>query len=296
MFFSIIIPTYNNCFLLEKTLNSLEKQSNKNFELIVVDNNSIDKTSDIVKKCSIKNLIYKKIINKGVIARSRNLGIEISKGDWLIFLDSDDLFFKDKIKFLNDNLTSEFDIFCNAEKIVNLDNGKTKIWKYGPYEKDFYRKILISGNRFSTSASVIKKDFLKKKNIKFNERTDFITAEDYDFFLNLTNNGAKVKFFDQILGEHSFHSRSQSSNYTLHRFAVYSVLKHHVFTVQKFTKKKEKLWKDLKYRFLLMDLVNSIKEKKYLNSFNFLIKLVFLSPFIILKFLFKKKIININFF
>ena len=288
MYFSIIIPTYNNAVLLKRTLNSIENQNGKNFELIVVDNHSKDETDEIIKKCSVENLIYKKINNEGVIAKSRNLGIKFSKGDWLIFLDSDDLLHENKINFLNNNLTKEYDLVCNAEKIVNLDTGADKIWKYGPLKKNFYQKMLTIGNQFSTSASVVKKDFIIQHSIYFNEKKDFITAEDYDFFLNLVNFGAKIKFFDNILGEHSFYKGSQSSNYNLHKNAVKSVLKHHVFKIQNFSQKKEKLWKSLEWRFILMDFIKDFKEKKYVKSLKYFFQAFYLSPIMVLIFFLKK--------
>ena len=152
MFFSIVIPTFNNASFLKKSIKSVENQTYDNFELIVVDNNSTDETSSIIKECSIKNLIYEKISNNGIIAKSRNLGIKLSKGSWLIFLDADDLIYKEKLNFLNNNLTEDFDLVCTAEKIIDLDSKNYKIWKYGPYENDMYKNMLIHGNKFSTSA------------------------------------------------------------------------------------------------------------------------------------------------
>ena len=186
MFFSIIIPTYNNSDFLKKAISSVENQTEKNYELIVIDNNSTDETSKIIQNCEVKNLIYEKINNSGIIAKSRNLGIKISKGDWLIFLDSDDLIYENKLYFLNKNLNNKFDLVCNAEKIINLDNNNVKIWRYGPLEVNMYKKMLINGNRFSTSASAIKKDFILKNKVFFNENKDFVTAED---ILRTTHHG-----------------------------------------------------------------------------------------------------------
>tara|TARA_B100000963_G_scaffold139874_1_gene121798 strand:- start:210 stop:1082 length:873 start_codon:yes stop_codon:yes gene_type:complete len=288
MFFSIIVPTFNNASLLIKTLNSIEKQTNKDFELIIVDNNSTDHTHELIKKCSIDNLIYKKINNKGIISKSRNLGITISKGKWLIFLDSDDLIYEEKIDFLKKNISDDFDLFCNAEKIVNLDNGSTKIWKYGPVENNFYEKMLKNGNRFSTSASIVKKSFLEKNHLNFNERKDFITAEDYDFFLNLVNRGARVKFFQEILGEHTFYKGSMSSNFDLHKSAVKSVLKYHVFEIQNFTDNKKKLWNSLKWRFNIMDFLYKFKRKSFISSIFSALIAFYNSPLMVIRFFYKK--------
>ena len=288
MFFSIIVPTFNNASFLKKTLNSIEKQTDKDFELIIIDNNSSDNTDDIVKNCSVNNLVFKKINNKGIISKSRNLGISISKGNWLIFLDSDDLIYEKKISFLKNNISYKFDLYCNAEKIINLDNGSSKVWKYGPFENNFYEIMLKDGNRFSTSASVVKRAFLEKNSLRFDERSDFITAEDYDFFLNLVNCNAKVKFFEDILGEHTFYKNSMSSNHFLHKEAVKSVLKHHVFKVQSFTKKKEKLWESLKWRFNIMDFIYNVKKKSYINSLFSIITAFYNSPIMVIRFFIKK--------
>lgn len=126
MFFSIIVPTYNNSLLLKRTLNSIQNQSSKNFELIIIDNYSKDNTQEVVSKCLIESIIYKKINNQGVISKSRNLGIEISKGDWLIFLDSDDTVYQNKINFLTKHLNEDIDLACNNEKVIYSDSGTSK--------------------------------------------------------------------------------------------------------------------------------------------------------------------------
>ena len=72
MFFSIIIPTYNNVNFLKKALDSLKKQTDKNFELIIIDNHSSDDTSKLINNLKIDNLVYQKIKNDGVI-QSRKL-------------------------------------------------------------------------------------------------------------------------------------------------------------------------------------------------------------------------------
>ena len=278
MLFSIVIPTYNNAKLLQRALNSISLQSFSNYEVIVVDNFSTDNTESVIQRSNIKNLIYKKIKNEGVISKSRNLGIEISKGDWIHFLDSDDTLHKEKIKFLTENISSKYDITCNSQKIIDEDSNSTKIWNYGPYEQDFYRKLLINGNRFSTTASVIKKEFLDRTKIRFNERKDFVTAEDYDFFLNLVDAGAKVKFFNEVLGTHYKYEGSQSSNYEVHKNSIKNVVKHHVYNIQKFSHNKDKLWAGLQWRFELLDFLNNLKKKKYVLSSFTLLKIILKSP------------------
>ena len=87
---SIIIPTYNQGEFLERCLKSISSQTYKNFEIIVIDNASTDNTKSIVDKFNYLPLKYLVNKNKGMIAQSRNLGIQKARGDIIAFLDSDD--------------------------------------------------------------------------------------------------------------------------------------------------------------------------------------------------------------
>ena len=291
IFFSVIIPTYNQASLLEKAVKSVLNQSFKNFEIIIVDNYSDDETQKIVESFQSKKIIYKKIENHGVIARSRNLGIKISRGKWLAFLDSDDSWYKEKLQIVSDFLqgNDSYDVICTDELIINEILNKKKIWKYGPYISSFYKRLLQKGNCLSTSASLIKKEFLLNQKILFNEKKDFITAEDYDFFMNLAFKNAKFKFLHHVLGEHLFYESSQSSNYVKHKAAVMSVVKHHVFNVQDFTEKREKMWNSLRVNFYFMDLIYFLKyKKKYTKGLLVFLKMFLSFPIKSLNFMFFK--------
>ena len=87
VFFSVIIPTYNRCDLLRKAVNSVLTQTYENFEIIIIDNYSDDNTQEIVEGFKNNKIVYQKIHNEGIIGKSRNLGIKISKGKWVAFLD-----------------------------------------------------------------------------------------------------------------------------------------------------------------------------------------------------------------
>ena len=66
--------------------------------------------------------------------------------------------------------------------------------KYGPYENNFYEKLIIYGNRISLSASTVRKSFLDNHKILFSEKRDHVTAEDYDFWIQISNKNAKFFF------------------------------------------------------------------------------------------------------
>ena len=80
---SIVIPTFNEEKYLPSLLESLRKQTFKDFEIIVADNNSTDKTRSIASKNGAK------VVDGGMPSRGRNSGAKIARGEWLLFLDAD---------------------------------------------------------------------------------------------------------------------------------------------------------------------------------------------------------------
>ena len=183
-FFSVVIPSFNHSNFIEKAINSVLKQTFKSNEIIVIDNYSTDNTKDILDKYK-NRIIYKKIHNHGIIAKSRNLGIKVSKGKWICFLDSDDEWFPTKLN----NIYAEIKqnkphVICNNEIIIS---GSSKLyWRYGPYKNFFYKDLLVNGNCISTSGSCIEKNFIFKKKIFFSENKKFVTVEDYYFFFKFS--------------------------------------------------------------------------------------------------------------
>ena len=83
---SIIIPTFNHAKFISKALNSVKNQTYHNWEAIIIDNNSTDKTYKIFDKITDSRIRYLKINNNGIIAKSRNVGIKNANGEWIAFL------------------------------------------------------------------------------------------------------------------------------------------------------------------------------------------------------------------
>lgn len=101
MRFSIIIPAYNVEDYLLDCVDSVIKQSFRDYEIILVNDGSTDSTLEICQELSKKNKSINLITKKnGGLSSARNAGIEIAKGDYLLFLDGDD--FWGNYQFLND--------------------------------------------------------------------------------------------------------------------------------------------------------------------------------------------------
>jgi glycosyltransferase involved in cell wall biosynthesis len=260
-FISVVIPTYNHAHFLKRALQSVLDQNYSNLEILVIDNHSEDNTDEIVLEFNDERIKLFKIHNNGIIAASRNLGIKESKGAWIAFLDSDDLWYSTKFNTIMDSLILEdFDVISTDEIMVNIETGKKHHLRYGPYTNDFYKTMLLYGNRLSTSATVLNSNFVNFNKVFFRENKDFNTVEDYDLWLRLALAGARFKFFNKIEGEYTIHADNTSHNKQLHENNLYRLLSDHVFNLQTISSNNDYLLKMAFSRVHLYKLLKSLRS------------------------------------
>ena len=126
---SIIIPTYNRAGYIEEALDSINKQTFTDYEIIVVDDGSTDNTKEILDKYEGIRCIYLEHVG---IAGARNTAVKAARGRWIAFLDSDDLWKEDKLLKQVDYLHLHPDCrivytkFSNFNEISEDELGKRK--------------------------------------------------------------------------------------------------------------------------------------------------------------------------
>ena len=244
---SVVIPTYNHAEFLKVAISSVLEQAYQNFEIVIVDNHSNDHTNEVLDSFNDERIHLHKINNNGIIAASRNLGVNHSKGDWIAYLDSDDYWYPTRLQCLIDSMRDDlkYDVISTDEyKTNNLTGKKTKLI-YGPLKGQKYRSLLLYGNRLSPSASLVRKGFLLENKVRFNESSDFVSVEDYDYWLQLALLDASFKFIHSFEGEYLVHGGNTSGQIALHKGDLLNLLKHHTFNVQKFDANKETLWRNM---------------------------------------------------
>ena len=97
---SIITPTYNSAKFIEATIQSIKKQTYSHWELILIDDGSADNTIELIKKIAKEDtrIIYQQLKQNSGPAIARNTGIKRAKGDYLTFIDADDIWFPEFIE------------------------------------------------------------------------------------------------------------------------------------------------------------------------------------------------------
>lgn len=186
---SVIIPLYNAEDYILQTLESVAQQSYSNTEIVIIDNASTDKSSSIATQfcASRANASYHcTSVNSGGPAVPRNIGIEVSSGDYIAFLDSDDVWHRDKLMHQITLMESEgLNFTCTAPRYIDknsklIGKEKTSIKKTA---RCYGIKSLLFRNTITTSSVVIKQELLT--NYCFNESAEFVTVEDYHLWMTL---------------------------------------------------------------------------------------------------------------
>lgn len=270
---SVVIPTYNHAHFLGRALQSVLDQTYTKWEAIVIDNHSQDNTDEVVHSFGDPRISLMKIRNNGVIAASRNMGIRSATGEWIAFLDSDDCWYPEKLEIALNGIKENpsIDVCSTDEMLVDQSTGRRALLKYGPYRPNFYRRLLVTGNCLSPSATLVRRGFLNGNKILFRENAEFATAEDYDLWMLLARAGAKFHFIHSVQGEYLVHATNSSGQVDRHHQNIVNVIKDHVYNLQSFQADKDRLWRRIDARFLLASAINLIAERHFVQGIHKLI-------------------------
>lgn len=207
---SIIMPAYNSERYIKETIESVLKQTYKNFELIIVDDNSSDNTYKMIEKFSKIDTRIKifKLSNNCGAAKARNLALKNSNGRFIAYLDADDIWYDEKIekqvKFMLDN---NYGFSCTSYEVID-DLGKSLNKFIIMAEKLDYKGFLIN-NLIQTvgvmiDTKIVSRELLKMPNMR--RRQDAAT------WLQVLKQGYSCYGMNNILAKYRRTKGSLSSN------------------------------------------------------------------------------------
>jgi glycosyltransferase involved in cell wall biosynthesis len=197
-FFSVIIPTYNRAEMLREAIQSVLEQSFKDFELIAVDDYSTDNTKEVVS--SFHDTRIKYIVNSNTkgVAGARNSGIFMAKGQWISFLDSDDVWLPSKLEMIYkkiQKIDNTVGLIYTGFAYYNFEK-KKEISLVIPGKEGWIQKDLLYSNYIGTFSVVsIRTDLLRKVG-GCDERFHYF--EDNDLYVRIAGL-SKVAFIKEML-------------------------------------------------------------------------------------------------
>ena len=203
---SIIMPTYNCAKFIGETIKSVIAQTYSNFELIIVDDCSKDNTKDVVNSFDDERIKYYKLEKNSGAAVARTTAMNMAKGKYMAFLDSDDLWMENKLehqlKFMKDN---NYNITCTAYEQVNEDGESlNKVIK--TKKKADYNRILLDcpvGN----STVMYNVEALGKFEVP-----NIRKRNDDALWLQMLKKEKYIYGMDEVLAKYRIRSNSISSN------------------------------------------------------------------------------------
>jgi len=218
---SIIIPTYNRSELLRQCLSSIIAQTYQNFEVLVLDDGSNDDTFGTVKSFNDKRMKY---INNGKfsdVAKLRNIGIQVSKGNFIAFCDDDDIWQMNKLSVQVEYL-NKYKFICSNANLIDKKSDiiSERFISFFDQNCIITTEMLLITNLILTSSVVIERNLIN--NSTFLESGINCSAEDYELWLRLSVK-ENIFFINRELI--SFRSHSNTSSFQSNAALINNVIR-----------------------------------------------------------------------
>lgn len=201
---SVVVPVYNVENYIVKCLESIVNQDYKDFELLVVNDGSKDNGIKYAEEYLKSTDVNYRIINKenGGLASARNAGIRQAKGDYIAFVDSDDVISKEFLSLLLEqiNISGADFSFCDfrfikKQELPDDDNQKIKVY----FKKRLLNSFLKRDITFVVPSMLFRKQFIIDNDLFFNENLKF--SEDQPFIWNvILHSNESVYLYKKMYG------------------------------------------------------------------------------------------------
>lgn len=211
---SVIVPAYKAEKYILEALESIKKQTYSNWEIVVVEDAWNDKTEEIVEKFaemvgSLRVQFVRHSFNKG-IAATRNTGISLSKGEYIAWLDHDDIWLPNHLQINISALEgNQADLAYSTVQLFTDAEGCIGTWGPEKNEQENFPASLLLRGYIVSSGVVVRKRSLQLIN---NFDDSLRNAEDYDCWIRMLINGAKFIYLDSISSRYRKHSSSLTGN------------------------------------------------------------------------------------
>lgn len=266
--FSIIIPVYNVEKYIERCVESVINQTYKDYELIVVDDGSTDKSIELIEKYKPKIVRTKHVS----VSEARNKGEKLAKGEYLLFLDSDDYWDKELLEKINESLDNNPDLVRFQVRTVT-DNNEITDYNELPFTnlngEEAFNNIVKYHYIESIWCYAIKRDYYNREKFEFKKGT---IHEDFGLTPLIVIKASKVNSIEYI--GYNYYRRSGSimntPDYEWTKRKVHDFYNHYLFLNKEINKVNvdRKVFKSFIANSVLLKIceLNKKEYKEYLKK------------------------------
>ena len=253
---SIIMPAYNAANFIAESIESVIHQSYTKWELLIVDDGSVDNTSDVIKNYQVKDPRIKYYRQRnGKQGKARNLALSYAVGKYIAFLDADDVWLPEKLDLqVQEIINEEADVvFAEAKIFHKIPADSVTVMKSGKgvFEGEKGLKIFLEQNQIPILTAIVKADVLKAIG-GFTELPGIQNAEDYHLWLRLLMEKKKLYGSEIIMAGYREH---QSSSTISDKLSVAKVIE---------------ALEDLKYNYKPYNKILTSYQKKWFKKYHYL--------------------------
>lgn len=283
--FSIILPTFNRAEMISLSIESVLSQTYNNWELIIVDDGSTDNTKDVVNNFVIKDERIKYNYQENQERSSaRNNGIKKAKGEWVCFLDSDDIYHTNHLEEFHNLISYKYSTIGLYFSGLSYNKYSEFLEKYDLSHKNNLEFILL--NTIGTPRACIHKSILLKENFNekicigedselwsrilvhyplfYHQKKTFIEINHPNRSINLKSGKGSLKTLNLIL---------ESNNNVIRKEVKKKVLSNAYFNISKNKIKSNK--KSIASYYIVLSLIHCIKHEQTKHRLLLLIALFF---------------------
>lgn len=210
---SIILPVFNGEKYIINCIDSIVQQQYQNFEIIIIDDGSTDNSINKIQSIEDKRITL--ISCKHNFVRSLNVGLAVSRGEFIARMDIDDKMLPNRLKEQVFFLDNNQDVTLCSSYMLKMDTKKYIADGKSGYISNFPESLLL-GNPIAHPTVMIRRQFLLQNNISYKE--DYLYAEDYKLWTDIANMGGTAYILPIPLLEYRISESQVSYKYSQEQF------------------------------------------------------------------------------
>jgi len=202
---SVIMPVYNGEKFIRETLDSVLNQTYPHFEFIIVNDGSVDATGEIISSYADDRIALVNLEQNGGVSNARNTGINLSRGEFIAFCDSDDIYDADRLRIQLDFLLGHPEVGVCGSSFIFFENGEEKLIQKPVTDREI-KEFLFIGNPIGQPSVMGRSKIFRE----FQYNAQLEASEDYDLWTRMAIAGVVFGNVPQPLVRYRAHAAQAS--------------------------------------------------------------------------------------